>query len=85
MSAEYIFFWIIVGIVAGFIASKIVNHSGSGILMDLVIGIIGAFIGGWMFGYLHIVVGGPHWLGSLITASIGAIILLLIVHLIRRL
>ena len=80
----HILFWIIIGIVAGFIASKIVNHSGSGILMDLIIGIIGAFLGGWVFGHLGIAAGGG-WIGSLITATIGAIILLLIVHLIRRL
>ena len=72
----HILCWIIMGIVAGFIASKIVNHSGSGILMDLIIGIIGAFLGGWVFGHLGIAAGGG-WIGSLITATIGAIILLL--------
>ena len=79
----HILIWIIIGIVAGFIASKLVNHSGSGLLLDLVIGIIGAFIGGWVFGHLGIAAGG--WLGSLVTATVGAIILLLIIHLIRRL
>ena len=71
------------GILAGFIASKIVNKSGKGILLDLVIGIIGAVIGGWLFGVLGIAIGG--WIGSLVTATVGAIVLLLIVRLLRRL
>ena len=76
-------YWIIIGILAGFIASKIVNRTGEGILLDLVIGIVGAVIGGWLFGMLGIIAGG--WIGSLVTATIGAIVLLLIVKIIRRL
>ena len=79
----HIIFWIIIGILAGFIASKIVNRTGEGILLDLVIGIVGAVIGGWLFGMLGIIAGG--WIGSLVTATIGAIVLLLIVKIIRRL
>ena len=76
-------YWIIIGILAGFIASKLVDKSGKGILLDLVIGIIGALIGGWLFGVLGIAAGG--WIGSLVMATLGAIVLLLIVRLIRRL
>ena len=79
----HIIFWIIIGILAGFIASKIVNRTGEGLLLDLVIGIVGAVIGGWLFGMLGIAAGG--WIGSLVTATLGAIVLLLIVKIIRRL
>ncbi len=75
--------WIIIGILAGFIASKIVDKSGKGLLVDLLLGIVGALIGGWLFGVMGIVAGG--WIGSLVTATVGAIVLLLIVRLIRRL
>ena len=79
----HIIYWIIIGILAGFIGSKLVNKSGEGILLDLVIGIVGAVVGGWLFGVLGIVAIG--WLGSLITATVGAVVFLLILRLIRRL
>jgi uncharacterized membrane protein YeaQ/YmgE (transglycosylase-associated protein family) len=78
----YYVYWIIIGIVAGFIASKIVNHHGEGVLLDLLLGLVGAFIGGWLFARLGInAVSGM--LGSMITATVGAIVLLLVVRLFR--
>ena len=73
--------WIVFGIIAGFIASKIVNKSGQGIVIDLVLGIIGAVVGGWLFerfGYAG--VGGFN-LYSMFVAVIGAIIVLVVYHL----
>jgi uncharacterized membrane protein YeaQ/YmgE (transglycosylase-associated protein family) len=72
--------WIIIGLIAGWIASKIVNKEGSGILLDLVIGLVGSIIGGVIFQ----AAGGAGFTGfnlwSLLVAVIGAIILLVIYH-----
>jgi uncharacterized membrane protein YeaQ/YmgE (transglycosylase-associated protein family) len=73
---------IIVGIVAGFLAGKIMKGSGFGILMNLVVGIIGGVLGGWVFGLL-----GLHFdstIGGLITAVAGACLLLWIVSLFKK-
>ena len=43
--------WLVLGLIAGFIASKIVNHTGSGVIMDIVLGVIGAFVGGFLFSF----------------------------------
>ena len=72
------FLWfIIIGIVAGFVAGKLMRGGGFGILVNLVVGIIGAVLGGWVFGLLGIHTTGI--IGSLVTATVGAIILLWII------
>jgi len=74
--------FIIIGILAGFIAGKLMRGGGFGILVNLVVGIIGAVLGGWVFGLLGISAGGI--IGSLVTATVGAIILLWIISLFKR-
>jgi uncharacterized membrane protein YeaQ/YmgE (transglycosylase-associated protein family) len=72
--------WLILGLLAGFIASQIVNQRGSGILLDMVLGIIGAMLGGWLFSLF----GAREITGldlySLIVATVGAVIVLLLYH-----
>jgi len=83
MTAEMILIWIIVGLVAGVLASMVVG-SGFGLVGDIVIGIVGAFVGGLLFrsaGW-HAPFGGLA--GTIFVAFIGAVILLLILRLIRR-
>ena len=83
MTAEMILIWIIVGLVAGVLASMVVG-SGFGLVGDIVIGIVGAFVGGLLFrsaGW-HAPFGGLA--GTIFVALIGAVILLLILRLIRR-
>jgi uncharacterized membrane protein YeaQ/YmgE (transglycosylase-associated protein family) len=76
--------WIILGLIAGFIASKIVNKQGEGFLLDIVLGIVGAVVGGWLFGLLGASgVSGVN-LYSLLVAVAGAIVVLITYHLIRR-
>jgi len=71
--------YLIVGLIAGFLASRIVLGKGRGWLMDIVIGIVGAIIGGWLANQLHIAVNiGPSILNQIIIAFVGAVILLLI-------
>ena len=77
--------WLVLGLIAGLIASKIVNRRGEGILLDILLGIVGAVAGGWLF---HIF-GAPGVSGlnlySLLVAVIGSVILLVLYHaLIRR-
>ena len=77
------FIWfILIGILAGFVAGKLMRGGGFGILVNLVVGIIGAVLGGWVFGLLGISTTGI--IGSLITATVGAIILLWIISLFQR-
>ena len=72
--------WIILGLISGFIASKIVNKAGQGVLMDIVLGIVGAVAGGWLFNTVgHIGVTGVN-LYSILVAVVGAVIVLLIYH-----
>jgi uncharacterized membrane protein YeaQ/YmgE (transglycosylase-associated protein family) len=78
------FSWIVLGLISGFIASKIVNKQGEGILMDIVLGIIGAVVGGWIFSTLgHTGVTGVN-LYSLLVSVVGAIAALVVYHAIRR-
>ncbi len=74
--------WIIIGAVAGWLAGLLMRGDGFGFIVNLLVGIAGAVIGGWVFGLLGIAAGGV--IGSLITALIGAIILLWIISLFRR-
>ena len=75
--------WIVLGLLAGFIASKIVNKRGEGPLLDIGLGIAGAIVGGWMFHMFgHSGVSGLN-LHSLFVAVAGAIAVLLIYHAIR--
>lgn len=76
--------WIVLGLVAGFIASKIVNRSGSGILRDVILGVVGAFVGGLLFDVIGArgVTGLNLW--SLLVAVIGAVVVLGVYHAIER-
>ena len=79
MNLENIIVFIVVGLVAGFLASRIVLGKGRGWLVNMLIGIVGAIIGGWLAGELHISVKvGPSILNQIIIAFAGAVILLLV-------
>lgn len=75
--------WLIVGLVAGLLASLIVGGSGLGILGDIVVGIAGAFVGGWLFSEMGWGTPFDGLAGTIFVAFIGAVLLLLIVHAIR--
>jgi len=76
--------WIVLGLVAGFIASKLVNKTGGGLVFDLVLGVIGAFVGGFLFSRFG--EGGVSGLNlySLMVATVGAVVVLLVYHLVAR-
>jgi len=75
--------WIIVGLVAGLLASLVMGGIGYGILGDILIGILGAVFGGWLFGQMGWGSPFPGLAGMIFVAFIGAVVLLLIVKLIR--
>jgi len=72
--------WLVLGLIAGFVASKIVNAQGEGVLLDIVLGIVGAVVGGAIFNALGEpgVTGLNAW--SFVVATIGAIIVLFLYH-----
>ncbi len=74
--------WIIVGGIAGFLAGKVMKGGGFGLLMDIVIGMVGSVIGGWVFGMIGLFSGGG-LIGSILVAFVGACILLWLVRLIK--
>ena len=76
--------WIILGLVAGFIGSKIVNKAGEGFFLDIVLGVIGALVGGWLFSKFGAAgVTGVN-LYSLLVAVVGSIVVLILYHAVRR-
>lgn len=71
--------WIIVGAIAGFVASKVLTGKGMGLLWDIVVGILGAFLGGWLASLVGIPVStGTFTISGLLAAFVGAVILLVI-------
>lgn len=82
MSLETLLIWIVVGLIAGWLASAVVG-GGYGVIGDIVVGIVGSFVGGFIFRALHIhsPVGGLA--GTILVAFVGAIVLLVLIRLIR--
>ena len=78
-----IVYFILVGLIAGWLAGVLVKGGGMGVVGDIVVGVIGALLGGWLFGMLGISAGGG-LAGAIITATIGAIVFILILRLIKR-
>lgn len=83
MSVETLIIWLLVGAVAGWLAGVIVKGYGFGIAGNIVVGILGSFIGGWLFGQFGLFAGSGV-VGSIVGATIGAVVLLLLLRLIRR-
>ncbi|MCU7812258.1 MAG: GlsB/YeaQ/YmgE family stress response membrane protein [Candidatus Thiodiazotropha sp. (ex Notomyrtea botanica)] len=82
MDLTSLLIFLAIGAVAGWLAGNLMRGGGFGLLVNILVGIIGAVVGGWLFGILGISVNGL--IGSLITAVAGAALLLLIVGLIKR-
>lgn len=75
--------WIVLGLVAGFIGSKIVNKAGEGILVDILLGIVGAVVGGYIFRFFGATGVSGLNIYSLIVAVIGSIVFLVVYHAVR--
>jgi len=72
--------WLILGLIAGFIASKIVNKSGDGVILDIVLGIVGAVVGGLLFSFFGAAPVTGLNIYSMIVAVLGAVVVLLVYH-----
>ncbi|MBI9050138.1 MAG: GlsB/YeaQ/YmgE family stress response membrane protein [Anaerolineaceae bacterium] len=79
---ENLLLFLLIGLIAGWLAGKIMKGKGFGLVGDLIIGVIGSFIGGWLFGILGLSASGL--IGSLVTALVGAIVLLWLIRLIKK-
>ncbi len=76
--------WIVLGLIAGFIGSKLVNNRGEGLLLDIILGIVGAIAGGWLFNQFGASGVTGLNLYSLMVAVVGAVVLLVVYHALRR-
>ncbi len=72
--------WIFLGLIAGFIASKIVNKRGEGLILDIVLGIVGAVVGGWLFAFFGAEGVNGFNLYSMFVAVLGAVVVLILYH-----
>jgi len=79
---EFIWF-IVVGLIAGWLAGQLVKGGGFGVIGDIVVGVIGALLGGFLFSTLGVSLGGG-LIGAIIVATIGAVLLIFILRLIKR-
>ncbi len=82
MRTENLILFLAVGIVAGWLAGRIMKGRGLGLLGDLIVGVIGSFIGVWLFGLLGLSAGGI--LGLLVASIVGALLLLYVIRLVKR-
>jgi uncharacterized membrane protein YeaQ/YmgE (transglycosylase-associated protein family) len=79
-----LFAWILLGLLAGFIASHLVNHRGEGMILDVLLGIVGAIVGGWVFHLLGLAGITTLNLYSVLVAILGSVLFLVVYHGIRR-
>ncbi len=82
MAGGGIIWWIVVGLIAGWLAGQVMKGGGYGVLADIVLGILGGILGGWLFGQMGIGAGGT--IGSIVVAFVGAVILVGITRLLKR-
>ena len=82
MSLTGLIWFLLIGLIAGWLAGRVMRGGGFGVVGDMIVGVIGALIGGWLFGQLGIAAGGL--IGAIITAFVGAIIFIWLLRLIRR-
>jgi uncharacterized membrane protein YeaQ/YmgE (transglycosylase-associated protein family) len=76
--------WIVLGLIAGFIASKMVNNSGDGVVLDIGLGVVGAIVGGWLFNTFGMARVSGLNLYSLLVAVLGAVVVLFVYHALIR-
>ena len=75
--------WIVVGLVAGWLAGQLMKGGGYGVVVDIILGILGGIVGGWVFGLLGLSSGGG-MIGSILVAFVGAVILVGITRLVKK-
>ena len=76
--------WVVVGLIAGVLASLVMGGTGYGLIGDIIIGVVGAFVGGWLFRQLGVTSPFGGLAGTIFVAFIGAVVLLFVLRLLRR-
>ena len=84
MDVKQLAVMLVIGCVAGWLAGLVVKKGGFGIIGNIVVGVIGSFLGGWLLPMCGIKIGGGEWVAPIVTATIGAIVLLVAISLIRK-
>lgn len=84
MSLESLIWFLLIGLIAGWLAGLVMKGGGSGILGNMVVGVIGALLGGWLFSALRLPVPGGPLVGSILVAFVGAIVFIAILRAVRR-
>lgn len=82
MTVNSLIWFLLIGLIAGWLAGQVMKGGGFGIVGDMIVGVIGALLGGWLFGMLGISAGGL--IGALVTAFVGAVILIVILRALKR-
>jgi uncharacterized membrane protein YeaQ/YmgE (transglycosylase-associated protein family) len=76
---------LVVGLIAGWLAGKIMRGRGFGVLGDILVGIIGAFVGAWLWGQLHMpLLAGSFWINAVVVSTVGAVVVLFLIGLLKR-
>ena len=83
MDLQQTLVFLVIGAVAGWLAGLLMRGGGFGILGNIIVGILGALVGGWLFKLLKISIGGE-WVGPIVTATAGAVVLLFVIGLFRK-
>ena len=83
MTVSALVWFLLVGLIAGWLAGQVMKGGGYGVIGDMIVGVIGAFIGGWLFSLMGVSAGGG-LIGSLIVAFIGACVLIFLLRVIKR-
>ncbi len=83
MTLTGIIIWLAIGAVAGWLAGVLMKGGGFGLVGDIILGIVGAVVGGWLLGFFGISIGGVY-ISEIISATIGAVVLLFIIRMIKR-
>jgi uncharacterized membrane protein YeaQ/YmgE (transglycosylase-associated protein family) len=78
MDVEQLIVTLLIGAIAGWLAGKLTKGGGFGIIKNIILGIIGAVVGGWLFDLIGISIGGE-WIGPIVTATVGAIVLIVVI------
>jgi uncharacterized membrane protein YeaQ/YmgE (transglycosylase-associated protein family) len=84
MTMESLIVTLVIGAIAGWLAARVLKRTGFGLIGDIIVGVIGGYIGTWLWDFLHLpAVGSIWWINAIVTSTVGAIVLLVLLRLIR--
>lgn len=84
MTMEGLIVTLVIGAIAGWLAARVLKKTGFGLIGDIIVGVIGGYIGSWLWDVLHLPpVGSLWWVNAIVTSTVGAIVLLVLLRLIR--